>query len=287
MSKFVVITGVSSGIGRDTLRKLSEESYHVISTVRNESDRQEVLQAYPNNHSCIVCDITKPEDLDNFMDQFDKIVKGQQLFAIINNAGIAVPGPMHILSDEKFYKQMDVNLISTRKITNRLIPYMGNEDPKLKPKIIFISSISGIIASPFNGSYCVSKHALECMIDIYRRELHYLNIDVVSIQPGPIKTKIWSKAIGSFEQYNNTVFKDIAVKADDMIRNSERSALDVEIVSNKIHTILMASSPKIRYLIHRKPMMITIVGKLLPARILDKLMWKTLGKKDSKKYRPV
>ena len=287
MSRIVVITGVSSGIGRDSVRKLLQEGYNIISTVRNETDRQEVLNSYPDNHKCIICDITKDEELDKFIAELDSQLDGRKIFALINNAGIAIPGPMHLLPDDKFFKQMDVNLIATRKITNRLIPKMASEDSSNRPKIIFISSVSGIIASAFNGAYCVSKHALECLIDVYRRELYFLGIDVVSIQPGPIKTRIWSKVMGSYDQYKGTEFHDIAQKADKIIQESERNALDVSRVSDCINSILRSNKPKLRYLIHKRPFMIRLIGHWLPASWLDKMMWKTLGNKDSKKYRPI
>jgi NAD(P)-dependent dehydrogenase (short-subunit alcohol dehydrogenase family) len=287
MSKIVFITGVSSGIGQDAVRKFIYEGFTVFSTVRNEEDKRTLLKLYPDNHECCICDISIDDQLDNCMKSLHDFLNGRKLFALINNAGIVIPGPMHLISDEKFDKQLNVNLIATRKLTNRIIPCLESKNSELKPRIVFISSVSGIIASPFNGPYCVSKHALECLVDIYRRELHYLGIEVVSVQPGPIKTRIWSKALGEYDIYEGSVFQSIVQKADDIIRQSEKNALDVKRVSSILHRILISKSPKTRYLIHKTPYKLKFLSKFLPDKYLDKMIWKTLGKANSKSYRPV
>ena len=96
---------------------------------------------------------------------------------------------------ENFEEQLDVNVKSMRRITNLFLPLLGAHlDYKYNPgRIINMSSISGLFSSPFNGSYSISKHAVESMTDVYRRELRQFGIKVIAIEPGPIKTKIWQK----------------------------------------------------------------------------------------------
>jgi len=286
MKKTVFITGVSTGIGRAFLEKLVMEGYHVIGTVRKEADKLELERQFGEKARILICDITDNAQFDQAVEQMAQYMEGEPLYALINNAGIAVPGPMHLITDAEFEKQMDVNLMATRRVTNLLIPSL-RQWGLIKPKIIFISSISGVFAAPFNGAYCVSKHALECLVDIYRRELRYLGIDVISIQPGPLKTEIWRKAKGSFDRFKVGAFASIAEKADKMIQHTEKSALDLKVMTDLIIKILGAPKKKNRYMVHRNALLLKLMVNVLPSSLLDKIIWSNLDKKDAKSYRPV
>jgi len=286
MKKTVFITGVSTGIGRAFLEKLVMEGYHVIGTVRKEADKLELERQFGEKARILICDITDNAQFDQAVEQMAQYMEGEPLYALINNAGIAVPGPMHLITDAEFEKQMDVNLMATRRVTNLLIPSL-RQWGLIKPKIIFISSISGVFAAPFNGAYCVSKHALECLVDIYRRELRYLGIDVISIQPGPLKTEIWRKAKGSFDRFKVGAFASIAEKADKMIQHTEKSALDLKVMTDLIIKILGAPKKKNRYMVHRNALLLKLMVNVLPSSLLDKIIWRNLDKKDAKSYRPV
>jgi len=286
MAEKVFITGISSGIGRATTEALINNGYHVIGTVRKESDRKELMSRYTANFNCLICDLADDQQINHCADEVKRLLRESHLYGIINNAGIAIPGPMHLVPDEDFFRQLNINVIATRKMTNKLISLTGKTDTGMNAKIVFISSISGILASPFNGPYCVSKHALECLVDIYRRELRYLDIDVVSILPGPIKTKIWQKASGKFEAYKKGPFREIAEKADKMIENTEKQALDVSYVTELIVKILSRAENKNRYIIHKKALMLRLLAYLAPSSMVDKLIWKNLDRTDAKSYRP-
>jgi len=286
MKKTVFITGVSTGIGRAFLEKLVLEGYRIIGTVRKKADKSELESLFGDKAKILICDITDKAELDHAIDLTTEYLGGEPLHALINNAGIAVPGPMHLITDLEFEKQMEVNLIATRRVTNLLIPFLKHSGI-IKPKIIFISSISGVFAAPFNGAYCVSKHALECLVDIYRRELRYLGIDVISIQPGPLKTEIWRKAKGSFDRFKDGAFASIAEKADKMIQHTEKSALDLNVMTELIVKILSMPKKKNRYMVHRNAFLLKLMVNVLPSGLLDKLIWKNLDKEDAKSYRPV
>lgn len=283
----VFITGISSGIGLDAAKRLTSKGFFVYGTVRSKKDETSISRLIPNNLKIYICDITNEQELEKCISDLKVDLEGNKLYALINNAGVAIPGPLNLLSDEAFFNQMNVNLLATRKVTNRVIPFL---DPSLEgrlPRIIFISSISGIFAAPFNGAYCISKHALECMIDVYRRELKYLNIKVIGIQPGPIKTKIWQKSKGRFDQFAGSVYDNIVKKADKIIQNTEQSALEVSLVSDCIVNILQSNKPKLRYMIRKNKTLFKIMSYYVPSKWLDILIWKNLETKDPKKYRPV
>ncbi len=283
--KNIFITGVSTGIGYDALRSLVSLGYFVIGTVRKPEDADKLKKEFGDKCIILVFDV---RDMEKSMAEISSVMPKMEkegLYCLINNAGIAIPGPLQHITEEEFEQQMDVNVKSVRRITNMLLPYLGT-DKKYEPgKIINISSVSGLFNSPYNGSYCISKHALESMTDVYRRELAMFGIRVSAIQPGPIKTEIWKKSKGTLDRFKDTVYGELLSSADKMIENAEKSAFDVKVVTDIIINILQSEQPKTRYLIHRKKFLFRMLAFYLPDKLVDKMIAKTLAKKDN--YRPV
>ena len=214
-----MITGVSSGIGYDATRHLIAHGYRVMGSVRKEIDVERLTQDFGENYIPLLFDVTKQDQVIIAKDKVEKILKGKKLKAIINNAGVAQGGPMELLDDKKFRWQMEVNLFAVRNITNTFLDLLkGEREAKIKGgKIIMISSISGYFNSPYNGAYCVSKHAMESLAELYRRELFMYDIDVVTIQPGPIASKIWEKNINSCNEYADTDYATLCRRADKVL----------------------------------------------------------------------
>lgn len=282
--KYIFITGVSTGIGHHALKTLVEKGYNIIGTVRKDSDAQRIKELY-NNVTLLTFDVKDIQKTQLQIQSILPILEEHGLYALINNAGVAVPGPLQYLSEDDFLMQMDVNVFAVRRITNLLLPYLGLNTKHNPGKIINISSVSGLFNSPYNGAYCISKHALESMNDVYRRELSMFGIQVIAIEPGPIKSEIWSKNKGALNKFLNTEYGEILSKADKIIDNSEKSALETSVISETILEILNAKSPKTRYLIHRKKWLFKILSSYLPDKWVDKLIQKSMRKKD--KFRPV
>lgn len=283
--KNIFITGVSTGIGYDALTSLVSRGYFVIGTVRKSEDADKLKKEFGDKCIILVFDV---RDVDKCTAEIKKVIpklEKEGLFCLINNAGIAIPGPLQHITEDEFEQQMDVNVKSVRRITNMLLPYLGT-DKKYEPgKIINISSVSGLFNSPYNGSYCISKHALESMTDVYRRELAMFGIRVSAIQPGPIKTEIWNKSKGTLDRFKDTAYGELLSSADKMIENAEKSAFDVKVVTDIIINILQSKQPKTKYLIHRKKFLFRMLAFYLPDKLVDKMIAKTLAKKDN--YRPV
>ena len=285
MKKNIIITGVSSGIGRDALRLLHQKGYHIFGSVRKETDAKLLIEAYPQGFTPLIFDV---QDQDA-VSQAAKVVYDtcDRIDALINNAGIAVPGPLQFVSEADFEKQMDVNLKSVRRITNTFLPLLGaTTDFKGAPgRIINISSVSGLFSSPFNGPYSISKHALESMTDVYRRELRRYGIKVMAIEPGPIKTKIWGKNLNSMAQFADTDYYDILQKADMIIENTEKNALPVARTSNVILKCITKKHPKTRYIVQKNTLVFKIVANYLPDKLVDWFIQRSLSK--GNRHRPV
>ena len=285
MAKSIVITGVSTGIGRASLDLLHEKGYHIFGSVRNQADADKLSKIYPDRFTPLRFDVQNHDEVV----KASKVVFEQceTLVGLINNAGIAIPGPLELLSEEQFEKQLDVNVKSIRRITNLFLPLLGTKPGSAKQpgRIINISSVSGLFNSPFNGAYSISKHALESMTDIYRRELRRYGIKVIAIEPGPIKTEIWKKNLNKMDEFKDSDYYEVLQKADKIIENAERNALPVENVSRLVAKCLTVSRPKTRYIVHKHKFAFRLMAYYLPDKITDWLVHKTLT--SSNRHRPI
>ena len=280
----VFITGVSSGIGYGLLTNLIESGYFVIGTVRTQEDLEKISNITGSKGKIVQFDVQDREKTKQVIKDVSPILDSHGLFALIHNVGIVFPGPLQYISDVEFDQAMDVNVHAVRRISQALLPWLG-VNPQFKPgKIIHISSVSGLVNMPFNGTYCISKHALESMNDIFRRELASFGIKVTAIEPGPIKTPIWKKNLGKMDKYFQTEYKDVVQKADKIILNSEKIGLPVTAVVSVVNKVLESNNPKHRYLVHPKPFFFRLFLSI-PSTIQDYLILKTLKKGD--KFRPV
>ena len=284
MAKNIVITGVSSGIGRASLDLLHEKGYHIFGSVRNQADADKLSKIYPDRFTPLLFDVQNHDEVV----RASKVVfeHCETLAGLINNAGIAIPGPLEHLSEKQFEKQLDVNVKSIRRITNLFLPLLGAKLNASKPpgRIINISSVSGLFNSPYNGAYSISKHALESMTDVYRRELRRYGIKVIAIEPGPIKTEIWKKNLNKMDEFKDSDYYEVLQKADKIIENAERNALPVENVSRLVAKCLTVSRPKTRYIVHKNKFAFRLMAYYLPDKITDWLVHKTLT--SSSRHRP-
>ena len=278
MNKTIVITGISTGIGAGLAEHFLKTGYHVVGTVRKESDA-DYLKSH-ERFSYVVMDVTDRSATSKLVETTMRSLGNEPLYALINNAGIAIAAPMECLPDEEFEKVIDVNVLAVRRITNALLPMMAEGS-----RIVNISSVSGLFSSPFTGAYCISKHALESMTDVYRRELQPFGIKVSAIEPGPIKTPIWSKSKGTLDRFFGTRYGAMLKNADKIIENAERSGLSVEEVRKSVQEALESEDPATRYLIHPKKFLFKVVSKWLPDKWADSLVAKTM--KGGKKHRAV
>ena len=278
--EYIMITGVSSGIGLDTARQLIKAGYFVFGSVRTPGDAEKVTQALGANFQALVFDVRQTEQINTAAETVSRRCGQQGLTALVNNAGVAVSGPLELLTPDDMTFQLDVNVVGVMRVTQAFLPLLGTQRPRSSApgKIINISSISGALSSPFIGPYCVSKFALEALSDSWRRELLLYGIDVVVIQPGAIKTPIWDKAVAGNQVYPGTIYEAIFKKNEKRIRKMEADGLPVERVSALIHKVIVAKRPKTRYLIARNKVSFWFISRLLPDRVIDFAIRRTFQK---------
>ena len=278
--KNILITGVSTGIGYDAVRYFIDQGYYVFGSVRNDKDFKRLESDFPKNFCCLQFDVVETEQIIQAKNKVEQKLNGESLAALVNNAGYAQGGPMALLSDQSFRKQIEVNLFGVRSVTNVFLPLLGasKEFTGTPGKIINISSISGILNTPMNGAYCVAKHALESLGEVYRRELMMYGIQVASIQPGPIQSKLWNKNENTLDEYMDTDYAKLATNVSRIIRHAKRNALPAEVISKLIHKIIDSKRPKLSYIVTKDKLKNTIFSKYVPKRMADYFLNKMLNK---------
>lgn len=202
----VVVTGVSTGIGWATAKVLLGRGFRVFGSVRKQADADRLKAEFGANFVPLMFDVTDEPAVLAAGRQVREALGGETLAGLVNNAGIAVAGPLLELSADEFRRQMDINVIGPVIATQAFGPLLGS-DPSLKgPKgrVVMISSVAGKNGNPFSAPYCASKHAVEGLSESLRRELMLYGIDVIIVAPGAVKTPIWDKA----EQIDLSVYKN-------------------------------------------------------------------------------
>ena len=204
---------------------------------------------------------------------------GETLAGLVNNAGIAVSGPVLELAADEFRRQMEVNFIGPIIATQAFGPLLG-ADPTLtgpKGRIVMISSVAGRNGNPMTAAYSASKHAIEGLAEGLRRELMLFGIDVIIIAPGAVKTPIWGKAEEvDIAPYKNSPYLPALKKIRAVMLAMGAAGLPAEAVAEKVFGALTLPSPRVRYTIVPDPMQQWIAA-MLPRRTLDKIIARRLG----------
>jgi len=277
--KFVVITGVSTGIGYATAEFLIGKGFHVFGSVRKEEDARRLSAVFGAAYTPLVFDIRDAPAIEKAAAFVKAELGDQNLSALVNNAGISVQGPlMHIPLDDVRY-QMEVNFFGLIKTTQSFLPLLGTDRRRTggPGRLINISSVSGRRSFPFLGPYTASKHALEAISDALRVELLIYGIDVIVIEPGNVKTPIWDK-IQDLSIYQDTEYFPILSRLMTKLKQSKNEGLPDKLIAATIHSALTSEKPKTRYLILKNKFINwTLIG-LLPERFVDKLYLRRLKK---------
>ena len=276
----VVVTGVSSGIGLATLKVLTDKGFHVFGSVRKPEDAQRLSTEFGDAFTPLLFDVTDEYAVSKAADKVREQINGHTLCGLVNNSGIAVPGPLMHLSVTEYRTQMEVNLIAPLIVTQAFSPLLGTDRSfEGKPgRIVNISSVAGKISSPFLGAYSASKFGLEAFSESLRRELMLYGIDVIIVAPGAVVTPIWDKAEAvDISQYDNTDYVNILKKFKSYYIERGRKGYPPERVGEVIWKALTVPNPKVRYAVVPNRLSSWIIPRILPKRMLDKMIAKNFG----------
>ncbi len=276
--KSVLITGVSSGIGFATAQSFLTNGYRVFGSVRSEADAQKVSGQLGEHFQALIFDITDEMAVQKAKRSLETALNGEGLACLVNNAGVSINGPLAYVDLDKVDFQIKVNVIGLLRVTQIFLPLLGFNTAHAPGKIINISSGSGRVTRPFMGPYSASKHAVEAISDGLRRELMDFGIDVVIIEPGPIRSEIWTKARETENEYRGTPYEKIYDNMNKAVDGMEGIAIPAKEVGDLIVKALEKKSPKTRYLIAPKRWLFWLAINVFPDRFLDKMFKKQTDK---------
>jgi NAD(P)-dependent dehydrogenase (short-subunit alcohol dehydrogenase family) len=278
--KQVVITGVSTGIGHASVKVLLSRGFRVFGSVRSRADADRLQREFGEAFIPLLFDVTDEAAVQAEAERVSQHLKADTLDGLVNNAGIEVAGPLPHLSTDQFRHQLEVNLLGPFIVTKAFLPLLG-ADPARKGnpgRIVNISSSSGKIAGPFTGAYAASKFGLEGFSESLRRELILFGIDVIIIGPGAIVTPIWQKSdTGLTERFRETPFVEALAKFERYAAKEGASGFPAEVIGRAVWRALTTAKPKVRYAIVPNRLPNWIIPRLMPMRILDKLVAKFMG----------
>jgi len=282
-NKIVVITGASSGIGKETAIYLAQRGYRVIACVRKQRDRDKLLDACPDNLETVILDVNKEDDIIRLEKHVGEIFAADdsiRFFALINNAAVAPVAPIELLSMGELESVFRTNVFGAVRLIQVLLPYLKYTSGR----IVNISSGSGLMAMPFSGAYSMSKFSLEALSDVLRVELRQFGIKIVVVEPGLIRTPLHQKSCWSMEELVagfDAGQRDSYGKA---LRNSTEnqgklagSATSAITVSKIITKALEASNPKTRYGVGNDAKTLRATHWLLSDGVRDKIVARISG----------
>lgn len=278
--KNIVITGASTGIGYATAKALIDKGYRVFGSVRKETDAKRLVQELGKNFEPLYFDVTDEAAVKKEAARVEQIIGNEGLVALVNNAGIAVAGPMMHLPLDEMRKQLEVNVIGLLSTTQAFLPLLGAKKncPHAPGRILNISSVAGKLSNPFMGAYAASKHAVEAISDSLRTELQLYGIEVVVIGPGVVKTPIWDKAEEfDIETYKDTDYYSSGITLKKYLLTRATQGLDQAAFGRTMAQIIETPKPKVRYAIVYQQFQNWVLPRLLPTRMLNKIIGKRLG----------
>jgi len=275
----VVVTGVSSGIGNGTTRVLLARGYRVFGSVRRADDAKRLSARFGGKFTPLIFDVTDEEAVRRAAEATRAALNGQKLCGLVNNAGIAVPGPLLELPIVELRRQIGVNLISVLTVTQAFFPLLRRRSEKTEGsgRIVNISSIAGKLALPFLGPYAAAKHGVEGLSESLRRECMLYGIEVIVIDPGSVATSIWDKADAvDLTPYAQSPYLQSMTKLKDSMVASGRKGSRPERVGNVVLKALTERNPQVRYVLGQGNPVIWL-SQRLPKRLLDRMIAKNMG----------
>jgi NAD(P)-dependent dehydrogenase (short-subunit alcohol dehydrogenase family) len=264
----ILITGCSSGIGLCAAQTMKERGWRVFATARKPADIAR-LMAQAGVES-LYLDYAEPPSIAAAAEQVLEATKGR-LTALFNNGAYGQPGAVEDITPDVLRAQFEANVFGWHDLTRRLIPSMRAQG---RGRIVFCSSVLGLIAAPYRGAYCASKFAIEALADTLRLELAGSGIHIVLIEPGPIASRFVEHAAEAYRRnidLEGSPHRDVyRVRIARMEEGGTQTfKLGPEAVAAKLIQALESRAPKPRYYVTWPTHIVGLLRRILPTRVLD------------------
>ena len=274
----MLITGASTGIGHATAVHLDSLGFRVFAGIRRESDGEALRALCSERLEPVILDVTDQDTVRAAAARIDAASPGG-LAGLVNNAGIAVGGPLEFVPLDQLRHQLEVNVVGQVAVIQACVEQLR----RARGRVVNIGSIGGRNAAPFIGPYSASKFALEAITDSLRRELRPWGIEVAVIEPGAVATPIWDKGV----QQAKTQASELPPRALDLygsamdaltglLAQQAGNGIDPQQVARAVTHALTAKRPRTRYLVGREARMTALMVRVLPDRAMDRLIIKLM-----------
>lgn len=283
MTRTVLITGASSGIGRAAALRLEAEGWLVFAGVRDPAAGEDLAAAATGAGGLepVRLDVTDEGSVEATRSKIADWVGSDGLRGLVNNAGIGSGGPLEYVSLDYLREVLEVNAIGQVAVTQAMLPVLRSG----RGRIVFTSSDNGRWAPPYMGPYSASKFALEAIGDTFRIELRRSKIPVSIIEPGSIRTSIWEKGIDGITGGDLRLgpdagqhYGDVATVLRNALEEGKANGIPPERVADAIHAALTARRPKTRYRVGRDARMMIMLRSVLPDRVFDAGVSRIIGR---------
>jgi len=282
-TRAILVTGASSGIGRDAALALLAEGFRVFAGVRDEGAAARLRAAAPEGAAArletVMLDVTDAAQVRALAHRLEHELGADGLWGLFNNAGISVNGPVEHLGLDGLRRQLEVNVVGQVAVTQAMIPLLR----RARGRVVTTGSVAGFIALPGLAPYAMSKHAMEAFSDSLRRELKPWGIGVSLLEPGAIATDIWQKGQRDADEVERGWPPQVIEHYAPLIAAlrkaaavSERRASPTGVVTRAVVHAFTAARPRTRYRMGRDSLVQKVISRL-PDRWADAVLLKALG----------
>ncbi|MEX1200384.1 MAG: SDR family NAD(P)-dependent oxidoreductase [Methylophaga sp.] len=271
--KHILITGCSSGIGLEAAKLLHARGHKVVASVRQSADLRQ-FQAL--GIACVLLDLDNDVSITAGLNQALRRLDSR-IDVLFNNAAFGQPGAVEDLNRQVLQAQFNTNVFGTQQLTNQVIKIMRQQGAG---RIVYNSSVLGLVALPYRGAYNASKFAIEGLADTLRLELRGSGILVSLIEPGPILSQFRANAFAKYRQHidkTDSAHQHVYQAMENRLTKTGPAApftLPASAVVNKLVHAVEAERPKIRYFVTFPTYLLATLKRLLPDRALDWVLCK-------------
>lgn len=265
-NEVVLITGCGSGIGKALAQAFHREGVTVCATARRIDTMKDLAQ---EGIQTLALDVTQADDIQRVLATLTST--GRQVGALVNNAGYGAMGPLLDVPPEEWQRQFDVNVFAPMALTRAVLPGMI---ARQRGTVVNISSVSGVMPTPFAGAYCASKAALNAASDALRMELRPLGIDVVIVQPGGIRSSFGDRAAGQVNLAADSPYQAIRSGVLARANESQDDATPADVFASELVLQLKLGQPPAVIRIGKKSSLLPMLKQWLPTALLDSVLSK-------------
>jgi NAD(P)-dependent dehydrogenase (short-subunit alcohol dehydrogenase family) len=280
MTKSFLVTGASTGIGEACALHLDQHGHRVYAGVRKEADGDRLAARSSDRLEPVSLDVTDESQVEAVAKRLGSDLGNAGLAGVVNNAGIAVGGPLEFLPLDEWRRQFEVNVVGQVAVTKAVLPLIR----RARGRIVFVGSLSGRVATPLMGPYAASKFAVEAIGETLRHELRQFGVKTIVVEPGAIATAIWDKGRASVDELEAELPPEAealygehieGIKAG--IEMQDRNGIAPVKVAEVVSKALLSDRPRARYLVGRDAAAAGLLSRLAPDSVKDFVVAKLAG----------